>query len=299
MSAGVNIVVDPQKWPLKGLTNPPFHMKRLRLVAASSSEQLWRYCEPRDLAQIVVYSRKEGPLCDFNRDSKGRIRIGLNAYPDPDIPAASGSSLNDYSKMAFQLAHEFCHVIAVHSREGQRHDNRHPNHWLEESLCETASLFALRKMAVEWPQHPEYAHWTTGEGKPYAPSLQTYAQNRIDSALLRVAFEEDFQAWFERREPFLRDHPIAIEKDERVEKQLRDDYTVIATRLLPLLEVNPESWEAVSFLNLTPHRDNKPLVEHLDEWKSACPAQHRPFVASLEHLFLPSNPRKAAAAVTP
>ena len=104
---------------------------------------------------------------------------------------------------------------------------------------------------------------------------------------------------FERREPFLRDHPIAIEKDERVEKQLRDDYTVIATRLLPLLEVNPESWEAVSFLNLTPHQDNKPLVEHLDEWKSACPAQHRPFVASLEHLFLPSNPRKAAAAVTP
>ena len=222
MSAGVNIVVDPLKWPLKGLTNPPFHLKRLRLVAASASEQLWRYCEPRDLAQIVVYSRKEGPLCNFARDSKGRVRVGLKAEPNDaalgvaslvrtgaaaNQPAKSGSRLNDYSKMAFQFAHEFCHVIAVHSREGQRHDNRHPNHWLEESLCETASLFALRKMAVEWPQHPEYGRWTTGEGKPYAPSLQTDAQNRIDSALLQVAFEEDFQAWFDRREPFLRDPP--------------------------------------------------------------------------------------------
>jgi hypothetical protein len=276
MSAEPNIVVEPLGWPMDGLKNPPWHVNRVRLVASSSASSLWRFCEPRNLAPIVVYPRKEGPLCDFKHDSRGRARVGLNVKP------------NRYDQLAFQFAHEFCHVMAIHSRVGQRHDVRHSNHWLEESLCETASLFALRKMTSEWEQHSEFSTWETGDGKPYSPSHQVYAQKRIDSALLRLPSEQGFQPWFEGRHQFLRDHPIAIEKDKQIEAELREDYTVIATRLLPLLEANPENWEAISFLNLTQHKDGKLLAEHLEGWKAVCPEKYRQFVGSIERTFVPS-----------
>lgn len=278
MRAEPNIVVEPLGWPMDGLKNPPWHVNRVRLVAASSASSLWRYCEPRELASIVVYPRKEGPLCDFKHDSRGRIRVGLNVKP------------NRYDQLAFQFAHEFCHVMAIHSRAGQRHDARHSNHWLEESLCETASLFALRKMTNEWVQHTEFSTWETGDGKPYPPSHQAYAQTRIDSAILRLPSEQDFQPWFEGRQQFLRDHPIVtvdIEKDKPTWDELREDYTVIASRLLPLFEANPENWEALSYLNLTPHRDNKPLAEHLADWQAVCPDRLKSFIQDLERLFLP------------
>jgi len=192
-----------------------------------------------------------------------------------------------YDKMAFQFAHEFCHVIAIHSRKGQLHDAIHCNHWLEESLCETASLFALRKMTIDWEKHSEFSTWENGDGKLYSPSHRVYAQKRIDSALLRLPIEQDFQVWFEKRHQFLRSHPIAIEKDKQIEAELREDYTAIATRLLPLLEASPENWEAISYLNLTTHRADKSLSDHLTDWKAACSERCRPLVLELERLFLP------------
>ena len=74
---------------------------------------------------------------------------------------------------------------------------------------------------------------------------------------------------------------------ELTRDELREDYTVIASRLLPLLEANPENWEALSYLNLTPHRDNKPLAEHLADWQAVCPDRLKSFIQDLERLFLP------------
>lgn len=85
----------------------------------------------------------------------------------------------------------------------------------------------------------------------------------------------------------MRDHPIALERDEKTKDGLRADYMVMASRLLPLLEANPENWEALSHLNLTPHRDNKPLAEHLADWKAVCPDRLKSFMQDLERLFLP------------
>lgn len=275
MSAELNIVVEPLGWPMEGLRNPPWHVNRVRLVAASSARSLWRFCEPRNLAPIVVYPRKEGPLCEFKHDSRGRARVGLNVKP------------NRYDQLAFQFAHEFCHVMAIHSRVGQRHDVSHSNHWLEESLCETASLFALRKMTNEWEQHSDFSTWKTGDGRPYSSSHQVYAQKRIDSALARLPSEQDFDPWFKEKEQFMRDHPISIENDKGTRDRLREDFTVIASRLLPLLEANPENWEALSYLNLTPHHINKPLADHLEDWKAVCPDRLKPFIEDLKRLFMP------------
>jgi hypothetical protein len=200
------------------------------------------------------------------------------------------TSPNSYAQQAYQFAHEFCHAVAIHSREGQRHDAKHANHWLEESFCEAASLFSLRRMAEEWPTHKEFSKWTTNDGKAYAASLNSYAQGQLDKAHAKLPLNKDFQEWFEGEEKFMRDHPIAtvdIEKDKPTWDKLREDYTVIASRLLPLLEAVPESWEALSYLNLTSHRDSKTLAEHLADWKAVCPDRLKPFVEDLERLFLP------------
>lgn len=85
----------------------------------------------------------------------------------------------------------------------------------------------------------------------------------------------------------MRDHPIAIENDKGTRDRLREDFTVIASRLLPLLEANPENWEALSYLNLTPHRNNKALADHLEDWKAVCPDRLNPFIEDLKRLFMP------------
>ncbi|MCB0117249.1 MAG: hypothetical protein KDD84_24285, partial [Caldilineaceae bacterium] len=273
-----SVVLEPIGWPMKGLNDPQWHLRRMKLVARSASGQLWKHCEARPLAQIVVYPREKGPRCDFERDAKGRIRIGLNTRP------------LGYAQQAYQFAHEFCHVVANHSRGGERHDARHANHWLEECFCEAASLFSLRRMAEEWTTHSEFSFWTTDKGESYAFSLNSYAQDRINDVYAVHPPNKDISEWFKGKEQLMRDHPIATvdsEKDNAMWNELRGNYNVIATRLLPLFESNPENWEALSFLNLTPHRDNKPLAEHLADWKSACPHKFNSLVEDLERLFLP------------
>lgn len=269
-----SVAVEPLGWPMPAKRGARVDLNSIRLVAISSGSQLWMHCDVRPLSQIVIYPRKQGPICDFKLDAKNRMRIGLN------------TGLNSFSQQAYQFAHEFCHAIANHSRHGQRHDARHANHWLEESFCEAASLFSMRRMSEVWPDHKEFSKWTAN-GKPYAPLLHAYAQDQLNKAFAKLPTDKSFREWFNGKEQFMRDHPIAFLEDKMTRDGLRDDYTVIASRLLPLLEANPENWEALSYLNLTPYRDNKPLAEHLADWKAVCPNRLKFFIEDLELLFLP------------
>lgn len=270
-----SVVLEPIGWPMKGLNDPQWHLNRMRLVARSAGGQLWKYCEARPLAQIVVYPRERGPRCDFERDAKGRIRIGLNIRP------------LGYAQQAYQFAHEFCHVVANHSRDGQWHDATHANHWLEECFCEAASLFSLRRMAEVWQTHKKFSKWMTDKGDAYASSLHSYAQDQIDKSCANLPLNRDFREWFEGKEQFMRDNPIVLEDNEKTKDRLRENYSVIAFRLLLLIEANPTNWDALSYFNQTRYQDNKPLVEHLADWEAACPDKFKSFVNDLERLFLP------------
>ena len=227
-------------------------------VARSAAGTLWRHCGETELAGpgIDLFHRPEGPIALHQRTPDGRVRVGM------------GSQGTLWAQQSFQFAHEFGHVIARHTRgAGQlRPAGHHANLWLEESICEAASLFALRAMAREWETAPPYPNW-----KSYAPSLESYARRRLEESARALPPDRPLGPWLRANEPAMRRNAV-----------IRDLNNVVAGRLLPVLEAEPAGWEAVAYLNLaTGAGAEAGLGEHLEAWRQACPGRLRPFVTRL------------------
>jgi hypothetical protein len=227
-------------------------------VLKSAAFQLWRHCPNTSLNPIIVRYREGNPLAGFARDEWARIQVWL--------------SVTDtfWCKYAYQMAHEFCHVLAIHSNENANHwhEVKHANHWLEESFCESASLFALISMANEWDTAAPYPNWTS-----YASALASYAQNVVDEGHGHLPPNESLSQWLKANEPVLRTNSLAGNTDGN-----RTANKIIASRLLPVFQANPAGWEALTFLNLVSRDANKTLREQLVEWRSLCASDLQSFV---------------------
>ena len=225
----------------------------------STAFEVWRYCRRTQLGGIDVYHRTDHPQTDFKRAPDGRIAIGLAAQD------------THWAQYSFQFAHEFCHTLANFSNRPQRLVRYPPkaNFWLEESLCETASLFTLRAMSRSWRTAPPYPGW-----KNYAPWFNDYAQQRITLPEHQLPAGKPFSNWFSEHHSELRRNSA-----------MRDWNTIIAVQLLPLFEAEPRAWEAVTFLNQGPLGANESLAQHLAAWRSRCPEDLRPFVRKLAAVF--------------
>jgi hypothetical protein len=231
----------------------------VRLLLQSTALELWRYCPRTPLDGIVVYHRVDHPQTDFKRMPDGRIAIGL------------ASQDTHWAQYSFQFAHEFCHTLANFSNNSGR-SGRFPlraNYWLEESLCETASLFTLRAMSRSWQNNPPILAW-----RDYAPWFNDYAARRIALAEHRFPDWKGFLGWF-------RQHQSAM----RRESADWDWNTIVAIELLPVFETEPRGWESVTFLNRGSQNENESLQEHLAQWRSQCPADLRPFVSKIAAVF--------------
>lgn len=232
-------------------------------VLQSAGFKLWRYCLGNQLGGIDVYHRIDHPQTDFKRTASGRIAIGL---------ACQNTNWAQYS---FQFGHEFCHALANFSNR-PRQLLRYPfnvNLWLEESLCETASLFVLRAMSRSWQTAPPYPSW-----RDYAPWLNVYAEQRLALREHHLPPGTPFLVWFRENQSGLRQNPA-----------LRDRDTIIAIRLLPIFESDPRGWAALAFLNGDSPNPHKSLAEHFDQWRSRCPEDLRPFVTRLAAVFAVRN----------
>ena len=163
-----------------------------------------------------------------------------------------------WSQYAFQFGHELCHVLC-RFREGDT-----GNKWLEESLCETASLFVVRRMAETWKTDPPYRNW-----KYYAPHLKEYADRRIAGAHAAGGPVAGPVVRRERRGP-------AQDGEDRPRN------TVVAAALLPLFEAEPRHWAAVHHLNdERPETPGRPLEPCLSRWHDHTPAEHQAFVRKI------------------
>jgi hypothetical protein len=160
------------------------------------------------------------------------------------------------------------------------HDTPVAIKWFEESLCEMASIYALRRMAVTWKTSPPFRHW-----KSYAASIQEYVDD-LRKAEDKLPKGKALAAWYKENAAALRRSP-----------RMRQKNRIVANSLLGLFEANPADWPAIGYLNSgKPASDS--LQDHLSNWYLQTPAKHRKIVASIIKAFElkvpPSDPKKQA-----
>ena len=231
--------------------------KEVRGITLGAAGEIARHCPRTRIGPIVVHHRDDHPQTAWERTPDGKIIVGIEARD------------RQCAQMAFQFAHEFCHVLATQSNDWQRtwRADGKPNLWLEESFAEAASIFALRAMARTWQRSAPFRNW-----RSYASDFAAYAEERTHSAASGA--RGDFVRWFRENEPVMRRNPA-----------LRERNSVVALALLPLLEAEPRAWEAVTFLNLGPRDRKQPLDAFLAEWSRNCPPPLRPFVIRVAQIF--------------
>lgn len=224
----------------------------IRAVCDSAGRELWRHFPDYRLEPIIVARGKSGPITLFQRNAQREIVIQLDT---------AGTKWCQY---AYQFAHEFCHVLCG-AKKGDT-----SNQWFEETLCEMASLYAMRGMARTWKTNPPYPNW-----RDYRDSLRDY----IDDTMRRWPHTDEIvtlglPAFYARHEAALRRNSTDREMNGS-----------IAVVLLREFEARPEHWESVRWLNAKRTDAARTFDAYLSDWHDAVPEKHKPFVAKIAELF--------------
>jgi hypothetical protein len=169
---------------------------------------------------IVRFSKLHGPMALLDRGPNNEHIILVNAKDCR------------WSQLAYQFAHEYCHVFSAHYRVPLHNRFR----WLEESLCETASLYAMLRMGEVWQTTPPYSSWVS-----YAGSLTDYANERIN-AVERFNTSDEFRSWL--------DSNIDRMAADSIIRELNN---VVAVRLLSYFQSFPDAWRSVTGINIRPN----------------------------------------------
>jgi hypothetical protein len=220
----------------------------VKRVFESTAREIWKHCPNRKLSPIIV-SAKGGPIVLYDRGPNGEFVVRLN----------TGDLY--WSQYAYQFAHEFCHILCNYDQD------KTGNKWFEESICEMASLFALRRMGESWKTLPPFGHW-----KGYAKHLTAYAEDRMKKS--RLPKDKTLVDWYERHAERL--HGTAVDRELN---------NVVATALLPLFEADPQHWAAVAYLNHGKPEKPQTFAEFLTDWHKHCPKRHRDFVTRVAKEF--------------
>jgi hypothetical protein len=210
------------------------------------------------------------------------LTISLQPTPSIDDPPITLSVLNGagefvvqlnvrgnlWAQLAFQFAHEFCHVLAnILTWRGPR--DRFA--WIEEVFCESASLVALRAMAMIWAKEPPYPNWLD-----YAIHLESYAADRMADPAQSLPAGLIFSNWMAQHLPLLESDPGR-----------REDNTVIAKELLPIFETDSNGWRAIRHLHTWKPPSTATLAEFLDGWEHSSPPECRPAITSIGAVICP------------
>jgi len=203
-----------------------------------------------DLPPLFVTSSPDGPITLFDRSARGEVIIKLDVRE------------RYWAQMIYQFAHELAHVQA-----NFRPDAR-DNKWFEETLCETASLYALRKLSISLRDHPNFGS--------YRHHLHDYAQKII--ANREKVDLKTLAAFYQKHEATLR--------KKATERPLNG---AMAVALLPLFESDPSHWNSLDTLNKTPAKKGLPLSGFFKKWHDDTSAPQRPFVQKAKSHFLPEK----------
>ncbi len=224
--------------------------REIQSVFQSAAENLADNSPRKQSGISIIVTHAEGnPITLYEKAHGGEYQVRV------------GAKDRYWAQYAYQFAHELCHILSNYSYDAGASAARR-NQWFEETLCETASLYALRKMSADWQRRPPYPNWAG-----YAPELGAYAERLVRQRHRQLPAEISIADWLRENEALLRSDPY-----------LRDRNDVLASQLLPLFEANPAGWEAVEYLNLSPAGTTTGLREYLQRWHTDAPDAHKPFV---------------------
>ena len=207
--------------------------------------------------RVRIRHRFGGPTIDYTRDRDGWIVVHLSARDDR------------WYQYVYQFAHEYCHLLSHFDRKQRGGEILRDHQWFEESLCETASLYALRQSAVQWCNSAD-----DPQLREAAPQLAQYVRQLLAEPHRRLDPAIDFSTWYAR-------HGQAL----RVEPYLRELNDVVATQLLPLFERNPTYWGALATLHPASPVPGQSFADFLAAWSEASPSDIKPLVAEIQALF--------------
>jgi hypothetical protein len=226
--------------------------KNVQAVLQSCSANLMRFCPDRQLGTILVRPRDGVPITLDQKGPHGEDQVLLGARDEY------------WCQYAYQFSHELAHILSNYDRR-----KRGRNLWFEEALCETSSMFTLRRLAVDWKARPPYPNW-----REFAPSFDQYVDALLAPRERRLPPDRTLAEWF-------REHEDALVRQDG----LTVDSKLVAVYLLPLFEDEPAGWESLAWINLGPHDAEIDFRGYLRGWKERVPERRRSFVGKIERLF--------------
>lgn len=224
----------------------------IETVLYSVADELLSRLPNKLTVPIVISHTNNAPVALYERGPEGEYRVQLHA---------SGENWHLY---VYEFAHELCHILSNYE-ENIGADTTKYNQWFEETLCETASLYALKKLAATWAVSPPEPKWADE-----AKRLNRFFNHLVNEGHRQLPPHTPLGNWLRDNEEHLRHDPYLRQKNE-----------VVANLLLPLFQENPQNWEALNYLNLDPDDARDSLGNYLRHWYKNAPLQHKRFVAGI------------------
>jgi hypothetical protein len=202
------------------------------LLEVDVAEGDWGGASTEDL-EVVFRSAASVLALATHQGERFRIRLEPTEAPD-GIPVTlfqrnaagqlvvrTGVRGNLWAKLAFQVGHEFCHVLA-----GPETCVQDRYFWIEEALCEAASLFVLRGLTKSWSESPPFPWW-----REYAVEFVNYADQRMREPKHTLPANEVWRRWL-----------LARRSRWEADPYRREDLVILAKRLLPMFETDGSNW---------------------------------------------------------
>ena len=164
--------------------------------------------------------------------------------------------VDTWNQTAYQFAHELCH-FAIPNNVPQK------IRWIEESICETASLYFMRQVGQMWNK----------SGIPFKAK-----NTKINYAFLFTQYANNQALKFEVFD--LSDHETLSYLESNCIDRPKNMH--LARHLLPIFTAYPETWHAVPML-CDIHQDTLP--EALEAWIRMSPEAARPGLRLIKTLF--------------
>jgi len=188
--AGVTIQVDNQGW---GAVDT----RQIERVLHSVADLLLSDLPERSPITVRVSHTETNPVALYERGPEGEYLIRLHA------------DRTRWHLYVYEFAHEFCHILSNFDRAGGEVSRQ--NQWFEETICETASLYALGSLATEWslsPPEPSLAN--------HANELRRFFRFLITEGHRKLPEDTELREWLKEHEAQLCADPYRRDQNETI-----------------------------------------------------------------------------------